>query len=457
MVKRSNLLISVFVSYLTTQNDVNGFSTVPAIDGNRAKNDVAGGGITRTMNSRTPTYLNVISSFSSGNYFFDDFSGGGSDDDDSSSSSQHPQNHVQHESSSGSNNSDSDDIKFVTGDDLHRLRHQVLAMRLELQEARREAEDEDEETEYSSSPSSSSINRKVYELERSIMKTQQVDAEFVYTVSLERKELAEQDGNMFDAQRYHELAMEARSALPQFDLEGLWVGKYGDQEYEMINITYAGDTLLAHKVTSGTKHVPRGAETFRVDLSPQLGIKNNNNEPLNNSNRYNNNNNNRQQQQQYQQQQNNDAAPQVLSPIELGDSAAKQWGCKYLQRFAGIGQVASEGYQDSQWMDGQLILVNEYFSFAWLPIGHQVFFGRPTPELILKLMKDEKKKEHTSGARSFLEKCWEETEHIEDDMEIDCNIDDITYDTTTTSATTSATTNTNTADSNCYYQEGCWE
>jgi len=333
-------------------------------------------------------------------------------------------------------------------------------MRLELQEARREAEEEydeeDEEETRGSEYSSSSISKKVQELERSIMKTQQVDAEFVYTVSLERKELAEQDGNMFDAQRFHELAMEARSALPQFDLEGLWVGKYGDQEYEMINITYAGDTLLAHKVTSGTKHVPRGAETFRVDLSPQLGFKNNNNnnnEPLNNSNRYDNNNNNKQQQEYQQQQQQNDASPQVLSPIELGDSAAKQWGCKYLQRFAGIGQVASKGYQDSQWMDGQLILVNEYFSFAWLPIGHQVFFGRPTPELILKLMKDEKKKEHTSGARSFLEKCWEETEHIEDDMEVELNIDDdINYDTDSP-----ATTITNTADSNCYYQDGCWE
>ena len=444
--KRSNLLISVFVSYLTIQNDVNGFSTIPA----------------RTTSSRTPTYLNVISSFSSGNYFFDDFNPQGRDDggdsDDSSSSSHHSQNHVQHESSSSS---DSDnDIKFVTGDDLHRLRHQVLGMRLELQEARREAEEEydeeDEEETRGSEYSSSSISKKVQELERSIMKTQQVDAEFVYTVSLERKELAEQDGNMFDAQRFHELAMEARSALPQFDLEGLWVGKYGDQEYEMINITYAGDTLLAHKVTSGTKHVPRGAETFRVDLSPQLGLKNNNNnnnEPLNNSNRYDNNNNNKQQQEYQQQQQQNDASPQVLSPIELGDSAAKQWGCKYLQRFAGIGQVASKGYQDSQWMDGQLILVNEYFSFAWLPIGHQVFFGRPTPELILKLMKDEKKKEHTSGARSFLEKCWEETEHIEDDMEVELNIDDdINYDTDSP-----ATTITNTADSNCYYQDGCWE
>ena len=76
-------------------------------------------------------------------------------------------------------------------------------------------------------------------------------------------------------------------------------------------------------------------------------------------------------------------------------------------------------YLDSQWIDGQLIMVNEYFSFAWLPIGHQVFFGRPTPELILKLMKDEKRQASgDSSARDYLEKCWEETEHLEDDHEI---------------------------------------
>lgn len=342
-----------------------------------------------------PTHLDMVSTSTGGN-FFDDFNfrrRDGNDGQESSSNKNNKQNPVQQDSKGRSSSAS----KFVSGDDLHRLRHQVLAMRLELQEARRNDD-----------------VARVRELERGIMKTQQVDAEFVYTVSFEREELARQAGNVLDAQRFHEQAKEARAALPQFQLEGLWVGKYGeDQGYEMINVTYAGDTLLAHKVTSGTKHVPRGAETFRVDLSPQVAKKtfsSNNNHNRHSSDNI---------APQLPQQENHE----VLPPIELGDSAAKQWGCKYLQRFAGQGQVASEGYQDIQWMEGQLILVNEYFSFAWLPIGHQVFFGRPTPELILKLMKDENKRKTASDpvspSRSFLEKCWEETEHIEDDMEAD--------------------------------------
>lgn len=256
--------------------------------------------------------------------------------------------------------------RFVTGDELHRLRHEVLAMRLDLQEARR-----------------SGSNHQVHELEQAIMKAQQVDAEFVYTVSLERMELAQQKGRFQDAEKFQYMAYEARSALPQFNLEGLWVGKYGDHGYEMVNVTYRGDTLVAQKVT-GTKNVPKGQVTFEVDLSPNR---------LDND--------------------------ELLEPIELGDNAARQWGCKYLQRFAGQGQVAADGYMDSQWIDGQLIMVNEYFSFAWLPIGHQVFFGRPTPELILKLMKDAKRKESGDCIdRAFLEKCWEETEHLEDDHEV---------------------------------------
>lgn len=257
--------------------------------------------------------------------------------------------------------------KFVVGDDLHRLRHEVLAMRLELQEARR-----------------SGTMDKVRELERAIMKSQQVDAEFVYICSLERMEMAQQEGRFQDAEKYRYLAYDARAALPQFNLEGLWVGKYGEHGYEMINVTYHGDTLIAQKVT-GTKNVPRGQVTFEVDLSPTL----------------------------------NDDSEEYLEPIELGDNASKQWGCKFLQRFSGRGQVAAEGYLDSQWIDGQLIMVNQYFSFAWLPIGHQVFFGRPTPELILKLMKDEKRQETGNCMdRAFLEKCWEETEHLEDDHEL---------------------------------------
>lgn len=342
------------------------------------------------MSTRT-THLNMIAT---GGSFFDDFRSERRDGSGGEDSTNDNQNFVRHERSGQSSSSS----KFVTGDDLHRLRHQVLAMRLELQEARRNGD----------------IGR-VNDLERAIMKTQQVDAEFVYTVSLERQELAMQAENALDAQRFHAKAMEARSSLPQFQLEGLWVGKYGDEQgYEMINVTYHGDTLIAHKVTSGTKHVPRGAETFRVDLAPQFAMESSLANSRNNHNRQSSS--GHESSLEEQPSQNHE-----LSPIELGESAAEQWGCKYLQRFAGQGQVASEGYQDSQWMEGQLILVNEYFSFAWLPIGHQVFFGRPTPELIVKLMKDETKRESavSSPARSFLEKCWEETEHIEDDMEAD--------------------------------------
>eukprot|EP00531_Pseudo-nitzschia_arenysensis_P012804 CAMPEP_0116124474 /NCGR_PEP_ID=MMETSP0329-20121206/5299_1 /TAXON_ID=697910 /ORGANISM="Pseudo-nitzschia arenysensis, Strain B593" /LENGTH=382 /DNA_ID=CAMNT_0003618455 /DNA_START=230 /DNA_END=1378 /DNA_ORIENTATION=- len=366
MVKRSNVWMSLFATLLV--QDVTGFSTSNTLNHNKA----------RVLSQRTPTRLEMVSTASTGGNFFEDFNNrrpDGSDGQDNNN------NRVQQDSSIPS--------KFVTGDDLHRLRHQVLALRLELQEARR-SDDAD----------------RVRDLERAIMKTQQVDAEFVYTVSLERQELAQQAGDMLASQRFHEKAMEARAALPQFQLEGLWVGKYGEEQgYEMINVTYVGDTLYAHKVTSGTKHVPRGAETFRVDLAPQFKKSNHNREHF------------------VGEIPQEEDQNEVLSPIELGDSAAQQWGCKYLQRFAGQGQVASEGYQDSQWMEGQLIMVNEYFSFAWLPIGHQVFFGRPTPELILKLMKDETKRETVddplSPARSFLEKCWEETEHIEDDLEVE--------------------------------------
>lgn len=147
----------------------------------------------------------------------------------------------------------------------------------------------------------------------------------------------------------------------------------------MINITYVGDILYAHKVT-GDKNVPKGELSFKVDLS----IDNEEN--------------------------------RLLEPIELGDSAAKQWGSKFLLRFAGKGQVASEGYMNAQFIEGQLILVNEFFSFAWVPIGHQVFFGRPSPELTLKLLKQAEESTDTlDTARNHLTRCMDETKALEDD------------------------------------------
>lgn len=252
--------------------------------------------------------------------------------------------------------------KFVVGDELQRLRKKVLKLRGELMEAR-----------------SIEDSRKVLELERAIIKAQHSDAEFVYTVSLERMEAAEARGLTEEVEEYRQKALNARSALPQFNLDGLWVGKYGEHGYEMINITYVGDVLHAHKVT-GDKNVPKGEISFRVNLST------------------------------------NDEQNRLLEPIELGESAAKQWGSKFLSRFLGKGQVASEGYMNAQFIEGQLILVNEFFSFAWVPIGHQVFFGRPSPELTLKLLRQaEESTDSLDTARTHLTRCLEETKALQED------------------------------------------
>lgn len=98
--------------------------------------------------------------------------------------------------------------RFVTGDSLHSLRKEVLELREELSNARELA-----------SP------RRVQELEQAILEAQQVDAEFIYSVALERMEEAKTNGNLEAAEKFKAEAMAARSCLPQFNLEGLWVGK----------------------------------------------------------------------------------------------------------------------------------------------------------------------------------------------------------------------------------------
>lgn len=150
----------------------------------------------------------------------------------------------------------------------------------------------------------------------------------------------------------------------------------------MINVTYVGDVLVAYKVT-GDKNVPRSEITFQADLSPismRGGSKTQN----------------------------------LLHPIKLTDKAAKKWGTKQLPRYNGLGQVAQEGFTNNQWMDGQLILIGEeYFSFAWVPIEHQIFFGRPSPELALKMLRDE-------GAATLSPKIWSQASppSMDDDLHI---------------------------------------
>jgi hypothetical protein len=262
--------------------------------------------------------------------------------------------------------------RFEHGDDLMELRKRVEDMKLDLQDARNGGD----------------LSR-MSQLKSEITGAQQKDAELMYRLATGRMNRAEEQGLPNESEKYKNEAMAARSVLPQYNIEGLWVGKYGDHGYEMINVTYVKDTIVAYKVT-GDKNVPKGEVTFTVDLSPRA------------------------------------LSEAGLEPIELAEDASSQWGTKHLPRFPGKGQVAAEGFENSQWIEGQLIIVGDYFSFAWVPLGHQIFFGRPSPELTLKMLRESQMMELQAGPgelkdvaemRAFALRCWEETAILEDDLE----------------------------------------
>mmetsp|Transcript_39747 Transcript_39747/g.82637 ORF Transcript_39747/g.82637 Transcript_39747/m.82637 type:complete len:398 (-) Transcript_39747:489-1682(-) len=255
------------------------------------------------------------------------------------------------------------------GDDLWDLRTQMDDLSVQLLNAISEGKDSKEE-----------------EAREKLRQVEQKDPELVYMLEISSHEEAKKDGRLIDAQMHYDKAIEARSCLPQFNLEGLWVGKYGSHGYELINVTYVGDTLIATKVT-GDKNVPRGEITFQADLHPMRHLEHAN------KNKH-------------------TFKGPFLQPIELTDKAARKWGTRQLPRYMGMGQVAEEGFINHQWMEGQLIIIGEdYFSFAWTPIQQQIFFGRPSPELALKMLREN----GVSPLRTA--KKWETPPSAEDDMQ----------------------------------------
>lgn len=251
--------------------------------------------------------------------------------------------------------------RFLQGNDLIESRNEVSKLQKTLKKAIRDLD-----------------AHKVRDLRQQISQEQKKDAEHVYQEALKNLEDTKLKGSE-DISSFEEEVKYARDAIPHFQLEGMWVGKYGSHGYEMINVTYVGDTLVAYKVT-GDKNVPKGEITFKAYLGSE-------------------------------------DAPR-LTPIELTKSASKQWGVKHLTRFPGEGQVAAEGFQNAQYMDGQLIIVGEYFSFAWVPIGHQIFFGRPSPELVLKLLRESRTatpNDDLNSMRDLATRCMDETKIIEEE------------------------------------------
>jgi hypothetical protein len=257
--------------------------------------------------------------------------------------------------------------KFVAhGNDLWRLRSVMNSLSRRLVDAISNGKVEEED-----------------KIRSQLRQIEQQDPELVYEMELRDLQQAKATGRVEDAERHGENAMEARSCIPAYNLEGLWVGKYGHHGYEMINVTYQGDQLVAYKVT-GDKNVPKGEITFQIDLSPikpkVIG---------------------------------SDKVEMPLQPISLTEKAAKKWGTKQLPRYRGLGRVAEPGFTNEQWMEGQLILISEeYFSFAWVPIETQIFFGRPSPELALKMLRENAISTGTGP------KSWESPPSIDADVEV---------------------------------------
>lgn len=72
-----------------------------------------------------------------------------------------------------------------------------------------------------------------------------------------------------------------------------------------------------------------------------------------------------------------------------------------------------EDFADAQWVEGQLIMVGEYFSFAWVPIGHQIFFGRPSLELTLKMLKEgTANQDGMDDVRAQLKRVYDDSEEV---------------------------------------------
>jgi hypothetical protein len=141
---------------------------------------------------------------------------------------------------------------------------------------------------------------------------------------------------------------------------------YGDAKgLQVINITYSGDELIASKVT-GDLNVPRGEKTFTVNM-----------QPYNSS---------------------------LLPPVELVNK--NQRG--EFRRFPGKGQVSRKGFKDNRFVEGQMILFENRFSFVWIPTKHHVLFNRPSPEMTLKLLRDIiSKEDEIENMRNHVSRCFD--------------------------------------------------
>ena len=195
------------------------------------------------------------------------------------------------------------------------------------------------------------IENGTIEIQERIHSLEDKDPEYMYASLIDQ---AKNEPDKEKSWNLHQLGLKYRNRLPHFNLSGVWVGKYGEEsgseKYDFVEVTYDGDTLIAMKKTGNNRNIPINEVSFNVDLSPSCYSS--------------------------------ESLSECLLPVELPSDIARKWNGK-LARFPGRGQIADEGFQNSEWVKGELIMADEtHFVFIWKTIQHQIFFTRPPRHLL---------------------------------------------------------------------------
>jgi hypothetical protein len=138
---------------------------------------------------------------------------------------------------------------------------------------------------------------------------------------------------------------------------------------ELVNVTYTGDVVI------GTRLNNKGEIFFEADLSPSL-----------------------------------ESADPNLASIKLDSAVASKWGVDKLERYAGKVRdtILSKKSVNADFLDGNLIVFDGYFSVLWMPTRQHVFFSRPKSETIVKLMRDSiSVEDETENMRNHVSKCFD--------------------------------------------------
>mmetsp|Transcript_7283 Transcript_7283/g.11479 ORF Transcript_7283/g.11479 Transcript_7283/m.11479 type:complete len:375 (-) Transcript_7283:1582-2706(-) len=235
-------------------------------------------------------------------------------------------------------------IRFATGKDLVKLRNDLAHLRDSLLWAQAVKDD-----------------ARVQELTKAIDDGERCDADLVYSKALAAieslKKSQDKEDRKTQISKWERVAKDARSCLSRFQLEG------------------SGDTLVATKVTSD-EDFPRGTVIFDASLSSG-----------------------------------NNMTGQILSPIQLPSDTAKKWGIDKLCRYKGKGFVTKKKQGSSkarpiEHEEGQLIMYENHFSFVWVPTRRHVFFGRPSQEVTIRMLRDiVSKEDEMENTREHLEEC----------------------------------------------------